>query len=111
MPSLRAARWMGTLVMLFFAAHLRAEIEFIGILATSQSTRFALRDTASGNTDWVTQGQVFAGFTVDAYNSKEETLLLRRGADELRVRLKDDAKIKSSRLELTGTITLGAAEK
>ena len=90
---------------------LRADVEFVGILATSQTTRFALGDTNTGRTDWVERGQVFAGFTVISYEPKDETLLLRRDTQELRVRLKDDAKVKAARLELTGTITLGATDK
>lgn len=110
-PLHHVVRRVGILLLLVLPTLVRAEIEFIGILATSESTRFALGDTTTGSTDWVKPGQAFAGFTVVAYEPKDETLLLRRDGQELRVRLKDDAKVKSSRLELTGTITLGAAEK
>ena len=99
------------LLLLVAPTFVRADIEFIGIISTREWTRFALGDTATGTTDWVKQGQAFNGFTVVSYEPKDETLLLRREAEELRVRLKDEAKVKSSRLELTGTIVLGAAEK
>jgi hypothetical protein len=89
----------------------RAEIELIGILATSQSTRFALTDTTTGKTDWVGRGDGFAGYTVASHDSKNDTLLLLREGTELRLRLKDDSKIKSARLELTCSITFGAGEK
>jgi hypothetical protein len=92
-------------------ASLRAELEFIGILATSQTTRFAIADTSTGRSDWRERGQSFAGYIIVSYDPKEETLLLRRDAQELRIRLKDDAKVKAARLELTGTITFGAIEK
>lgn len=96
---------------LFAAATLRAEIEFVGILATTQSTRFALGDTTSGKTDWVEQGAVFSGHTVVSYNPKDETLLLRYEGTDILVRLKDDAKVKAARVELTGAVSFGAAEK
>ena len=87
---------------------LRADIEFVGILATSQSTRFALTDTTSGKSDWLAAGEAFAGYKLVSFDAKTDTLLLRRSDSELRLRLKDDAKIKSARMELTGTITFGA---
>lgn len=99
------------LILLIGVSSAQSEIEFIGILATSQSTQFALADTTTGSTDWVMRGGRFSGYTVAAFDPKEETLLLRRDGTELRVRLKDDAKVKASRLELTGTITLGGTSK
>ena len=89
----------------------QAEIEFVGILATSQSSHFALGDTTTGKTEWVLPGAVFAGYTVISYERKNDTILLRRDGAELRVRLKDDAKVKPSRMELTGSISFGGDEK
>ena len=89
----------------------RAEIEFVGILATSHAQHFALGDTATGKTDWVTPGTTFGGYTVVSYEAKDDTLLLRRDGSDLRLRLKDDAKVKAARLELTGSITFGATDR
>jgi hypothetical protein len=89
----------------------RGEIEFVGILATSQSSHFALADTTTGRTEWVMQGNSFNGYTVGEYERKDDTLVLRRGGTERRIRLKEDAKIKSARLELTGTMTFGATDR
>jgi hypothetical protein len=89
----------------------RADLEFVGILITSQSARFALSETTTGKTDWVTRGGKFDGYTIASYDAKEDTLTLTRDGAELRVRLKSDARIKSGRFELTGTITFGATEK
>ena len=89
----------------------RAEIEFVGVLVTSQQSRFALRDTETDRTEWTEVGRSFAGFTVAAYEATADTLILRREGTEKRVQLKDDAKIKAARLELSGSITLGAGEK
>ena len=88
----------------------RADIEFVGILVTTQSTRFALSDPATGQTDWVVRGGRFAGYTVTDFDAKEDALTLTRDGTALRVRLKQDARIKSGRLELTGTIAFGASE-
>jgi hypothetical protein len=67
----------------------RADIEFVGILATSQSTRFALGDTATGKTEWLMAGDRFAGYTLATFDAKQDTLVLQRDGTELRVRLKD----------------------
>ena len=102
---------MSLALVMFAGAVVRAEIEFVGILATTQSKHYALGDTTTGKTEWVMPGGTFAGYTVVAYDPKLETIVLRRDGADLRVRLKDDAKVKAARLELTGSISFGAAEK
>lgn len=89
----------------------RAEVEFVGVLVTSQQSRFALHDTASGRTEWLEIGGGFAGFTVAAYQPAADTLVLRREGKEQPLRLKDSAKIQAGRLELAGTITFGEGQK
>ena len=89
----------------------RAEIEFVGIMVTTKVSQYALSDTTTGSTAWIRPGGNFAGYTVVSYEQQAETLLLRRDGTDLRVRLKDDAKIKSARLELTGSISFGATDK
>lgn len=105
------ARAIFVLFALCGAALARAEIEFVGILATSRATQFALSDSTTGKTDWVSRGQKFAGYTVGSFDAGEDMLTLSRDGQEVRLHLKDDAKIKAARLELTGTVTLGATEK
>ena len=90
------------------AACVRADIEFIGLLVDSRSSHFALGETATGKTTWVGTGEVFAGWKVVSYDPKGDTLLLAKAGADLRVRLKDDAKIKAARLELTGEISFGS---
>jgi hypothetical protein len=108
-PRSPVARWI--MILGALTAGVRGEIEFVGIMATSRSSHYALGDTTTGKTDWVVPGATFAGHTVVSYDPKSETILLRRDATELRVRLKDDAKVKAARLELTGSIAFGATEK
>ena len=89
----------------------RADLEFTGILAMSGRTLFALHDTDAARSDWVPLRGTFAGYVVAAYDRPTETLTLTRDGASLRVRLKDDAKVKSARLELTGSISFGAGKK
>jgi hypothetical protein len=105
------AAYIAAMTAIFGPSTSRADIEFIGILATSQARHFALGDTATGKTDWVTLGNTFGGYTVASYEPRDDTLLLRRDGSDLRLRLKDDAKVKAARLELTGSITFGAADR
>jgi hypothetical protein len=89
----------------------RAAIEFTGILATPQKSLFALADTDTGKTEWVGVGRTFSGQTVTSFDAASETLTLTQGDIITRIRLKNDAKIQSARLDLAGTITFGVGEK
>ena len=108
-PSLASA-WLA-IALFAIASVARAEIEFVGILATPQKTLFALTDTNTATTDWVDVGHAFGGYIVDRYEAGTDTLILKKDSGELRLRLRDDAKIQSARLELAGTISFGAGEK
>ncbi len=89
----------------------RADIEFVGVLVTSRGTWLALGDTTTGKTDWIARGEQFAGHTLKAYDAKADIVTLVRDGTEFQLHLKDDAKIKSARLELTGAITFGGSEQ
>ena len=107
----RLARLLALALVLAAAALARAEIQFIGLLVMRDTTRFALLDTSTGQTDWIDAKGRFAGYRVSAFDPKNDTLTLTRDGTDLSLRLVDDAKVKKARFELTGTITLGAAEK
>ena len=47
----------------------RADIEFVGVLATSRATHFALNDTTTGKTAWVERGATFSGWTIVSYDA------------------------------------------
>lgn len=96
--------------LLAWAPLARADIEFVGILVTKDKTQFALTDTATERTAWVSLGQLFGEFKLTAYDRTADTLTLTKSGAETHIHLKDDAKIKSARFELTGTITLGGDE-
>lgn len=89
----------------------RAEIEFVGVLITSARASFALSDEPGQPAAWRTLGQDFAGYTLREFDAQADTLVLTKNGAPLRVHLKGDAKIKNARLELSGTITIGASEK
>ena len=99
------------LALLLLATAVRAQVEFSGILVMPGKTLFALTDTATTKTDWVTLKGSFAGFVVANYDPSTDTLTLMRNGTAPRVRLKDDAKVQSLRFELTGSITFGTGEK
>ena len=89
---------------------LRAELEFTGIFVTSKQSQFALTESSSGETGWRKIGQSFGGAEITGYDAKDDTLTLRQNGATLQLRLKD-AKVKTARVEIAGTISLGPAEK
>jgi len=98
--------------IVLFATVARAEIEFIGVLVMPGRASFALTEDPAKPATWLTLGQAFAGYSLAAFDAKTDTLTLtKKGADPLRLHLKDDAKVKSARLEIAGALTLGAGEK
>ncbi len=90
-------------------APLRAEIEFTGIFVTSKQSQFALTEKSSGETVWRKIGQSFGGAEITDYDAKGDTLTLRQDGTTLRLRLKD-AKVKTARVEIAGTFSLGPTE-
>ena len=91
---------------LLAAAAARAGVEFTGILVTPQQTVFTLLDDTTGKSGWRKLGESFAGYDLAAYDAKDDTITLTKDGAVTRVRLKD-AKIKSARLEIAGTFTIG----
>jgi hypothetical protein len=96
---------------LLVTASAHADIEFVGILAAGSRTQFALTDTQSERTAWVALGDVFSEHKITAYDRETDTLTLTKAGAETRIHLRDDAKIKAARLELTGSITLGGQQE
>ncbi|MBI5383005.1 MAG: LysM peptidoglycan-binding domain-containing protein [Opitutae bacterium] len=62
-------------------------IEFQGVLVQASTVSVALHDPASGGTKWVQVGEKFGAYHVVAFDAATETLILRQGADEIRLRL------------------------
>lgn len=98
------------ITVLATGAAARAEIEFAGLLAMPGKTLFALTDTATARTEWVALQGHFGDYVLTGFEASTDTLVLARGAATISLTLKA-AQVKSSRLELTGTISFGAGEK
>ena len=64
-----------------------AGIEFSGVLTADGRTRVALTDVASNTTRWVEAGDVFNGYTITRYDTKDDALYLRREGEEIRLGL------------------------
>lgn len=65
-----------------------AEIEFTGVLASKDATKFSLRDTtANGVSPWLALGDNFSGYTLSSYDTKTEILLLVKGDEKLPLHL------------------------
>jgi hypothetical protein len=105
----RPALWLAALVLV---SAVRAEIEFIGVLLMPARSTFALTEEPGKPATWHALGETFADYSLESFDAKTDTLTLTKtGAPPLRVRLKDDAKIKNARLEIAGALTLGEKEK
>jgi hypothetical protein len=77
-----------------------AEIEFSGVLGDGSAggTKFMLATKAAGQSRWLKVGEEFAGYTVTAYEPKDETIVLTKAGQTVRMKLKD-SKIKSVPVE------------
>ena len=69
-------------------------IDFLGVLAGGSETSVSLADKTSGQTRWVKIGQEFGGYLVSAYEEGSETVILSKGGQQFRLRLKT-AKVKA----------------
>ena len=90
---------------------LRAELEFTGILVTSQKTSFALTDTDTGKTIWSSVGQEIDGYQISGYDRSADVLMLTKDGTSRRLPLKNSGKVKNERLELSGEFKTAAGDK
>ena len=74
---------------LLLAAPLAAapDIEFTGVLVLPKVTKFTLTDKTAGVSQWLTIGDSFTGYTVSAYDAKEESIVLTKDGQQTRLRL------------------------
>lgn len=81
------ARWW--MALIFTAAAWAAEpaIEFVGVIGSAQKYEVGLRKK-DGEVRWTPVGKTFADYTVASYDPKQETVVLTRGTEELRLRLR-----------------------
>jgi hypothetical protein len=92
-------------------APLRAEVEFTGLLALKDDALFQLADRATGTSSgWISLKGTFAGYTLTAYDPKEDAVTLTKDGATTKLRL-NAPKVQAARLEIRGTINLTAGEK
>jgi hypothetical protein len=75
-------------------------IEFLGVLANGSDISVSLADSSGGQKRWIRLGQEFGGYVVSAYEAGTETVVLTKGGQQFRVRLKT-AKVKAGSVEPT----------
>lgn len=104
----RGLQLLGALTLFTAAAH--AEVEFVGVLVTPGRTLFALSDAAGQPAAWRSLGQEFDGYSLAAFDGKN-LLTLSKDGSQLRLPLKDEAKIKNARVEFSGTVSFGEGDQ
>src|SRR5262249_11398020 len=90
------------LALLVLSTAARAEIELSGVLLTPPRSSFALTEEPGRPATWRALGEKFAGYSLESFDAKSDTLTLKKNGESLRVRLKDDAKVKNTRVEIAG---------
>jgi hypothetical protein len=86
------------------------DIEFVGVMTDSAHKLFAVRDSQSGKSRWVSFGDEVAGFVVRSYDANSETLTLVRSDARIVLRL-PDARVQMARDEVVDGLAkiLGAS--
>jgi hypothetical protein len=93
--------------LLLTAAVLRANMEFSGFFLTSKNAYYTMTDTTARTTSgWLTTGQSFSGYTIVEFDREHDVLLVRHGAETLRLPLRE-GKVKAGRMTIVGTISMG----
>ena len=96
------------LASLLVASPLAAKIEFTGYFIGGGKTSVALSDTETNASAWLSIGDQFGDYTVEACDIEEETVTLSGPRDTMKVRLKADGKVKEGRFVVTGTFRIGS---
>ena len=80
-------------LFLFVAFSLRGELQFVGMISSQQGDHFAVRPEKDARAEWIRKGGTVAGYSVEDYDSRSETLTLKKGASLLKLQL-PTARIK-----------------
>ncbi len=112
MPFLRRRQFALTLLLFVPALFARAEIEFAGILVTSEKTLFRLMDKSGvASPAWVTLGQTFADYKIKSYDAARDVLTLAKSDALIEVRLRDANVQPDSTIVIGGMVTMAGGEK
>jgi len=104
-PNLILVLLLGSLATVSIA---RADIEFTGILTSDGKSTFALADTATTDTRWLTVGKSFSGWKITAYDPKTGVLTLTKDSATKSLSLKGAViqSAKATRLSVTGDVNI-----
>lgn len=75
------------ILILFGAVPLRGELQFVGMMSSSQGEYFAVHEKENQRAEWVTKGGSVGGYIIESYDPKNETLILKRGDSILKLQL------------------------
>ncbi|HEU5080083.1 MAG TPA: hypothetical protein VFT72_12790 [Opitutaceae bacterium] len=73
--------------MSFLSSVARADLEWRGMLVEKDTPRFALVDTASGDSKWVQVGGAFLAYSVENYDADKQVLTLNRDGTRIELKL------------------------
>ena len=82
-----------------------AEMQFVGVMADAKQTLFAVRADDAAPAKWVSFGDTVGEFVVSAYDSKIETLTLRKGPNSVVL------KLPESRVGMAADEVLGGLKR
>lgn len=91
------ARWWLALVLIAAARAASPEIELTGVIGGGRDVQVALK-TKDGSPRWVAVGKQFAGYAVESYEAKEETVVLAKDGQRFRIPLRK-AKVTHGAME------------
>lgn len=63
-------------------------IEFAGVLGGGKDTRVALKNKATGSTQWVPVGGTYAGYSIVSYEARADVLVVKKDGEEFRLPLR-----------------------
>lgn len=76
------------LILVLSVSALHAELEFAGLLVTSERTSFVLSAEGARNSGWITFGQKFDGYTIVAFEPQAELLVIEKDGRQQKLRLR-----------------------
>jgi biopolymer transport protein ExbD len=81
-------RWtLGVLVLA--TSHTFAAVEYCGFMFNARTAYFVLRNAETGrHSAWLTVGETFDGYTINAYDGERELLTLQHGSSSITLALK-----------------------
>ena len=86
-------------------------VEFTGVLITPQQSLLCLTDTVTQKVEWHAVGELFAGYRLREFDQAHDRIVLEKDGVVSEISLALDAAVSPARIEIAGTLQLGADEK